>query len=385
MLRLRSFAAVTHFLSSSPYASLGSSLHRLLSAAAFSANPRFAVEDYLVETCGLTLAQVLKASAKLSHLKSPTNPDAVVAFLSGGLGLSSADIAAVVAKDPKFLCASVKKTLAPVAAGLTDLGLSRAEVATIASSAPCYFRTRSNVANLKNYYLPLLGSSENLLLALKKNSRFFSSDLERVVKPTVAFLREHGFSDREIVKALVSRSRMFAAKPERFRAMAAWVDQGLGVPCGSGMFKHILLAAARLGVEKAVAKMEHLKDTLRWSDTEASLAVCKAPLVLWISKDLLQRKSEFLILEVGLEPAYIARRPVLLSYSLEGRLRPRYYVVKFLEENGLLDRGRDYYSKVMISEKVFMEKFICPHKVAAPHIAEDYAAARRGEVPARFR
>jgi mTERF domain-containing protein len=104
-----------------------------------------------------------------------------------------------------------------------------------------------------------------------------------------------------------------------------------------------------------------------------------------ISKDTLQRKSEFLIPEVGLEPAYIAHRPVMLTYSLEGRIKPRYYVFKFLKENGLLKCDRDYYSTLMISEKTFVEKFICPHKEAAPYLAEDYAAACRGEVPTRFR
>jgi mTERF domain-containing protein len=39
----------------------------------------------------------------------------------------------------------------------------------------------------------------------------------------------------------------------------------------------------------------------------------------------------------------------------------------------------------MISEKVFMEKFICPHKEAAPKLAQDYAAACRGKMPTRFR
>ena len=89
MLRLRS-CVLTHLLSS-PSASPISSLHRLLSTVVsvppISASSGFAVEDYLVATCGLTRAQALKASAKLSHLKSPSNPDAVLAFLAG-LGLS---------------------------------------------------------------------------------------------------------------------------------------------------------------------------------------------------------------------------------------------------------------------------------------------------------
>ena len=76
--------------------------------------------------------------------------------------------------------------------------------------------------------------------------------------------------------------------------------------------------------------------------------------------DALQSKSEFLISEVGLEPEYIAHRPAMLNYSLDGRLRPRYYVVKFLKANGLLDRDRDYYSMFTLVEKVFVQRYICP-------------------------
>ena len=117
---------------------------------------------------------------------------------------------------------------------------------------------------------------------------------------------------------------------------------------------------------------------------EVAIAVCKSPMVLSLSKDLLQRKSEFLISEVGLKPAYLAHRSTLPTYGLEGRLMPRYYVLKFLNENGFIDQDQDFFNAVMVSEKVFMERFICPHMKAAPHLAEDYATACRGEVSARF-
>jgi mTERF domain-containing protein len=144
-------------------ASCGSSIHRLLSAEARlnPPNPSFAVEEYLVATCGLTRAQALKASAKLSHLKCPTNPDAVLAFL-GGLGLSSGDLAALAAKDPLFLCASVERTLAPVLVRLTGHGLSHTEITWFVSVRPSIFRSRSAVFGLP-YFLSILGSVENLV------------------------------------------------------------------------------------------------------------------------------------------------------------------------------------------------------------------------------
>ncbi|XP_073357808.1 uncharacterized protein [Aegilops tauschii subsp. strangulata] len=107
-------------------------------APAVSPNPSsFAVEEYLVAT----RPQALKASPKLSHLNSPTNPDAV-------LGLSAAaDVAAVVTKDPQLLCA----------AGFTGLGLSRSDIACLVSVAGESFRCRS-VASKLPYLLSLFGS-----------------------------------------------------------------------------------------------------------------------------------------------------------------------------------------------------------------------------------
>ncbi|KAM3297218.1 hypothetical protein ACQJBY_039211 [Aegilops geniculata] len=361
-----------------------SPLHHLLSAAApvVSPNPSVAAADYLVSTCGLTRAEALKTSPKLSHLKSPAKPDAVLAFLAG-LGLSAADVAAAVARDPQLLCAGVERTLAPVVAGLTGLGLSRSEVAHIVVLVPGNFRCRSIVSAL-HYYLNLFGSMDNLLRLLKRCSGLLCSDLERVVKPNVAFLRECGLHDCDIAKLCIRVPRILKINQQRLRAMVACA-KALCVPNGSAMLRVALQAVAFSDEEKIANKMEHLKKTLRWSDTEVGIALPKAPMVLMCSKERLQRLSEFLISEGGLEPGYIAHRPAMLNYSLDGRLRPRYYVMKFLRGNGLLHRDRDYYSAVALTPKVFMDKFICPHKEAAPHLAEDYAAACRGEVPARFR
>ncbi|CAM0883974.1 unnamed protein product [Alopecurus aequalis] len=370
-------------LISSSSASPVSQLHRLLSSAVprISPNPSFAVEDYLVGTCGLTRAQALKASTKLSHLKSPTNPDAVLAFLAG-LGLSSADVADAVTKDPQLLCANVEKTLVPVVTGLTGLGLSRDEIARLVPLAPGRIRSRTIMSKLL-YYLPIFGSFENLLRAVKYDTALLAYDVERTVKPNVAVLRECGLCDCDIAKLSIAVPKMLTNNLERVRSIVACAE-GLGVPRGAPMFRHALHAVAFLSEEKIAAKMELLKKTFRWSDAEVGIAVSKAPCVLTKAKDMLQAKSDFLISDVGLEPAYIAHQPAFLSYSLEGRLRPRYYVVKFLKENGLVKRDPSYSTVAKLTEKEFVEKFICPHKEAAPHLSEDYASACAGEVPARF-
>ncbi|CAL5037657.1 unnamed protein product [Urochloa decumbens] len=312
-------------------------------AATYSASSAapFAVEEYLVSTCHLTPAQALKASKVLSHLKSPSRPDAVLAFLSG-LGLSDADIAAAVAYDPKLLCSEVERTLAPRLAELQDLGLSPSQIARLVLVDPARFRRPTVVSKLQ-YYVPLFGSFDNLLEAVRSNGYLLSSDLERVVKPNVAYLMECGLDACDIAKLSVPVPRLITTNPERVRAMVERAE-AVGVPRCTGMFRHALLAVAFLSEEKIAAKVEFLKKTFRWSDAEVGVAVSKLPIVLKHSKDRLRRMSEFLITQ-----------------------------------------DRSYYTAVQVSENVFMEKFICPYKEAAPSLAQDYAAACRGEVSTTFR
>uniref|UniRef100_A0ACD5Z647 Uncharacterized protein n=1 Tax=Avena sativa TaxID=4498 RepID=A0ACD5Z647_AVESA len=272
MLRLQS-TMLTRLLSPSP-ASPVFSLYRLLSAKAplIPPNPSFAVEEYLVATCGLTQAQALKASGKLFRLKSPTKPDAVLAFLSD-LGLSSADIAALITKDPLVLCASVEKTLAPVVVGLTGHGLSHAEIARLVSVGRFTFRCRSVVSNLP-YYLSLFGSIDNLVPLLRRSYGLLDRSLEKVVKPNVALLRECGLGDCDISRMCLSSPSVLKINPERFKAMVACAE-GLGVLRGSAMFRYALDAVAFHGEEKIAAKVEYLKNTFRWSDAEVGIAIMR--------------------------------------------------------------------------------------------------------------
>ena len=75
--------------------------------------------------------------------------------------------------------------------------------------------------------------------------------------------------------------------------------EGLGVPRGSPMFRHVLQAIAFVQVEKITPKVEYLKETFRWSDAEVGIADSTAPAMLAKGKDMLQRLSEFFISEVG--------------------------------------------------------------------------------------
>uniref|UniRef100_K3Y3A6 Uncharacterized protein n=1 Tax=Setaria italica TaxID=4555 RepID=K3Y3A6_SETIT len=342
------------------------------STASSSASPGhapFAVADYLAASCHLTRNQALRASRKLSHFKSPSKPDAVLAALSG-FGFTPQDIAAAVIRHPELLCCKVDKTLALRFAALKDHGLSASQIARLLVLDPRGFLQPAIVSKLK-YYVHLFGSVDDLVKAIPHSRNLLSADLENVVKPNVRRLGEY-----DISRICRGAPRLICTRPEHIQA--------IGVQRGTPMFIYALRCVSSRSKESIATKMEFLKTTFQWSEDQVRLAVSRDPGVLTVSKDKALRVSKFLMSVVRLDPEYIAYTPAMLKFCLQGRHIPRHYVMKFLKANGLLKHDRSYYSAVVVTEKVFMERFICPFKEAAPHLAEDYAAARRGEVPSRF-
>ncbi|XBI95295.1 hypothetical protein VPH35_031796 [Triticum aestivum] len=82
---------------------------------------------------------------------------------------------------------------------------------------------------------------------------------------------------------------------------------------------------------------------------------------------------------------FLVGKDMLTLVSGAGRLNEAEDWSRFGAHCRRIGCSRDYYYTVKVTGKESMEKFICPHKEAAPHLTEDYAAAWKGEVPTRFR
>jgi mTERF domain-containing protein len=351
-------------------------LHRLLSSAAAAAPippEPFAVEDYLVDSCGLTRARAKKASGKLSHLRSPSNPDAVLAFLSG-LGLSRPDIAAVVVNDPLFICARVDKTLATRVAELTDLGLSRSQIARLIPVVRSLFRCKSLAPRLA-FLLTVFGSFDRCLEVIKTNYGVLSSNVEAVIKPNLAVLKECGISiaDRPSY-AFASR---VISRPTKHLEEAVVLANEFGAKQGTRVFTNAVMIFGILGQEKLAKKLEFFKK-LGWSQDDLSLAVRSMPHILAMKEERMRRGMKFLTEDVGLEIPYIARRPALTMYSIERRLLPRHCLINVLKGNGLLKADYDFYNISVISNDDFMEKFVQPYVESVPGLGDAYASSCTG-------
>ncbi|TVU12002.1 hypothetical protein EJB05_45617, partial [Eragrostis curvula] len=303
-------------------------------------SPPFSLDDYLVASCGLSPDQARKASKKAlteasreagrplrdlscSRLNSASNPDAVLALLSG-VGLARADIAAIVNAYPLILRCSVS-IIGPRLLALRDLlGLSATQIACFLLVGSPAFCSRDVAPNFE-FFISFYGSFRGLLAAVKRNNSILVADLERVIKPNIEQFLQCGLSVRDIVHVCSVNPRVLSYNPERVKEFVLRADE-LGVPRSSPMFKYAVAAVTYTGKEKVAAKLEVLKGTLGCSDTEVATAVSRMPSLLGISEEHFRHKIRFLVNRVGMEPRYIVERPVLLGFSLEKRLVPRQMV-----------------------------------------------------------
>ncbi|KAG2558017.1 hypothetical protein PVAP13_8NG106501 [Panicum virgatum] len=116
-------------------------------------------------------------------------------------------------------------------------------------------------------------------------------------------------------------ARLLTFNPERVQEVLLRAEE-LGVPCSSGMFKHVVSAHSYTTKQKDAARLEFFRRTLGCSKNEVAIAVYKVPAILILSEQSLLRKIQFLINDVGLEPRYILERSMVRTQLGEAASAP---------------------------------------------------------------
>ncbi|XP_066386728.1 transcription termination factor MTERF8, chloroplastic-like [Miscanthus floridulus] len=373
MLRLRNCILPHLFSSSRRSTSCIAPLHRLLSGSAAAASNPFTVADYLVARCGLSGEQALKASKSIPGLRSPSKPDAVIAFLAG-LDISGTDLATVVAKDPRLLCADVGKTLSPRVAELRSLGLSSHQVGQVVLAAQTRIRSRSLGRNFE-FWLGVFGSFDELLRFVKMNGSLLSVNLDKVAKPNLALLQRCGMQISDIPSTFLSRVLVRSTK--HLQETLARVAE-LGIQQGSWAFPFAFMRFAIFNREKLDSNIQ-LFEKLGWSRDDIASAVRKAPNILNLAPERVHKNLDFLMGDVGLQMPDIVHRPVLLLYSVERRLLPRYYLMKFLKDRGLMTSSLSFSTIALMGNDNLLGKLVLPHEMSVPGLAAAYASSCAGK------
>ena len=269
--------------------------------------PLVFIEDYLVNRCNLYANVAARVAPELSAIRSPSKPDAVLAFLANTLELSPPLIAVAVARDPTILTCSVPRTLAPRAEELRALGFTAFQMGLIvARCGAAAFRSRALVPSVQ-FWLPYLrGRVDKLVAALKGNPGLLTADL-RTVKSTVALLQEEGtLTDGDVGWFAISYcSKLLVASPDEVDSVLARADE-FGVPRKTRAFKDAIIAAFSVTPERLAWKVAFFRDELGWTEAQVKTAAAKMPTLLTVSAERIRRNWEFLTTEVGMDAERVA-------------------------------------------------------------------------------
>ncbi|CAL9102665.1 unnamed protein product [Musa textilis] len=328
------------------------SSHQLCSLFSFSTaedhssdhRSKFMLVDPL-QSCELSSKEAAKmAKDRICEKELPSSSPSIEFFKQNGW--SDAQVMKLAKRAPKLLHANVETALKPRLRSLQDMGFSDTEIVQLVSSCPTLLLFRDIKPRI-NFCRSLLGSNERLLKACKNNMFILGYSLSRTIEPCISLLREHGISDEHITHMVVTVRCCFRGI-DNLKEVIKYIEE-LGVPRDSGVYPYALDVLMSLNRSRFDATSATLM-SFGFSQTDIIAAFRKCPYVWKLSKKNICDKMTFLMKEAGFELTSIICCPMILTYSLEKRLRPRYEVMNFLKQNKLLDKGYILPSVMQLSE-----------------------------------
>ncbi|KAK9755424.1 hypothetical protein RND81_01G023800 [Saponaria officinalis] len=296
--------------------------------------------NYLINSLGFSNTKAINTSIKLSKYKKvndfnfSANAISVVNLFKNH-GFSGLDLIRVISSNPRILVHRVESRILPALQILRDILGCDARVVT--------FMKRLNHRNF-----------HGVIYYLSRN---------------VELLKTYGTSIECIRKHLVRSPSSFVREPDVFKDIVIRVEKKFGIVPGSTMFLygvHLLSGYSEATIE---SKCRVFK-SFGWTQSDIDI-VMRNVSCFSTSDESIRKKLDFLMNELGFDPAYLTSRSGLLTCSLEKRLVPRHNVLLVLKAKGLLKKNPAFYSAVCISESRFVNTFVLPfkevHQVYAEH------------------
>ncbi|CAL9124053.1 unnamed protein product [Musa acuminata var. zebrina] len=327
-----------------------------------------------LQSCELSSNEAGKmAEGRICEKKLPSSSPSIEFFKQSGW--SDAQVMKLTKRSPKLLHANVETALKPRMRSLQDMGFSDTEIVRLVSLCPHALLLRDIKPRI-NFWRSLLGSNERLLKAFKRNKFILSYSLARTIEPNISLLREHGISDERIMHMVVTMPGCFG-RIDKLKEVIKYIEE-LGVPRDSGVYMcalHVVMGMNKSSFDSTSATLM----SFGCSQPDIVAAFRKCPKVWALSNKTICDKMTFLIKEAGFELTSIICRPVILTLSLEKRLRPRYEVMNFLKQNKLLDEGHSLLPVIPLSEEKFIKKYLFRHKEKFTSLYDSYLAAVQGK------
>ncbi|XP_062181647.1 uncharacterized protein LOC133885896 [Phragmites australis] len=334
-----------------------------VAAAAPDPEPCPDTVSYLV-SCGLSPAA---AAARKVRIRDTDRADAVRGLLRE-YGFTEAEVTRTVRQDPLLLNFDPDRIIRPKLEFFFSLGFQPRMLA-----AEPHILARS----LDNHLVPcieflrgILGSDDNLRVAVSRVPRALMADLDNHMRPAVEAFRRHGLSVEAIAKLLLIHMGVLRIAPDRIREIFEDL-KALGLRVTDTGFLYGIRVMCSLSRETWLRKVA-LYRSFGVSEGQLLRAFKTQPTMLLVADESVKKKLRFFLDELKFELSDVMRQPLALSLSLEKNIMPRCAVLSLLMREGKIEPKTKFLPALLCNSKVFAERFVLKHATDLPNVVKAF-------------
>nr|XP_011466892.1 PREDICTED: uncharacterized protein LOC105352207 [Fragaria vesca subsp. vesca] len=202
---------------------------------------------------------------------------------------------------------------------------------------------------------------------IMKSHRMFKAKILSNVSHNVSFLRS----------LKVPESTLNLCRPETLVTTSTDADEFNGnvnkvismgfSPSSFGFLKALYVISV---MDEKLAQKKEFYRKCGWTEDDILLAFSKNPIFITVSEKNVSSKMDFLVNEIGLQPADVAKYPSILIYSLEKWIIPRWSVIRVLLLKGLIREGQFSLvgTALMGRKDHFLHRFVDKYKEQVPEL-----------------
>ncbi|CAI8590423.1 unnamed protein product [Vicia faba] len=327
-----------------------------------SQNPSFTL-NYLIQNLAFSPETASKISTKL-HLHNSQKPDSVLAFFKSH-GFSNSHLSTIIKTCPILLTYDPYKTILPKLNFLRQKGASTSDLIDIITKNPrfLYLSLQNSIIPYYDLVKRFLLSDESTLASLKSRVCVIYS---KTPSQNIQFLIQNGVPESKVAILYRNWNIVLTQNPPVFEKVVMELIQ-LGFNPKTTFF----IVALRAKIMKPIweTKIDVYKKW-GWSEQDIVAAFLRHPWCMMASVDKIEAVMKFFVDHIGWDSLALAKRPILIMMSLEKRVIPRTFVLKYLESKGL---AKDkWITPFMVSEDVFLKKFVNCFEEEASYLLKLY-------------
>ncbi|XP_061354689.1 uncharacterized protein LOC133299267 [Gastrolobium bilobum] len=255
---------------------------------------------------------------------------------------------------------------------LSGLGIRASELVKIIICRPRFFRSRYNLEERLAYLMSLFESKEKLHKAIVRNPSLLVWDNRFDIEATLVLYEELGVNKSDLIQMLLLRP-MIITRTSFDDEKLEYIGR-IGLSKDSKMYKYVVTLIGISRVETIREKMANLA-RFGFSDDEIFGLFGRAPIVLTLSTDKVQRNMTFILGTMKLEAKIVLKYPYLLYANMDTVLKPRVLVAMKIQDMDYTFHiiGPTIVRALRMSEERFLNSFVkCHHEEMANELMEIY-------------